>query len=455
MMVEAKPGGPNAAWSWRSPAAQGIAAVVLLAIGLHVQLTFTIAGADVRLSLSDIMTIFFLPLIFCIWWQKWNVIKPVLPYFFCAAAAATFVMSYALLLGVLRLGEIESWMLVKYLGWFALLTYCAMGMLLLLVDAERILTAFALIFVAIHVLLIAIYIVLASVGIGWYGEANPRMSGLSTNPNAYGLSLLCALSLVLAAGKRIMARFPPYMWELVSGVLISGLLFTRSLATLGALFVLLSIWLISRKSVWATLRVLIIGVVLYCLPVIGVKSYISYSGDVAPDNLSRNIAGKLFNPDDYAFSLRSRIESNARAIEMWRGAPVFGTGLGVFYTNERKLARPNRPALQIHNSALWLLVEFGVFGLAIFSVLFVGGLVFLFRSFIRFHANGLLAGDLALAGLMILPAWATMSLAHEMMYQRVPWFVAGLCAGIAFMDNSQKKIEEWSPNGPVAEPGDD
>lgn len=236
-----------------------------------------------------------------------------------------------------------------------------------------------------------------------------------------------------------MLRIPSSAWEWIAGSLVAGVLFTRSLAALGAMAIMLSIWLISRKKFWALLRIILISAVLYGLPIVGVKLYVSHGGKTASDSVSRHIVDKLTNPDDYAFSLQTRTDSYIRAIEMWQAAPVFGAGLGVFYDKERKLAAPKRPALQIHNTALWMLVEFGVFGLSMFVILIIGVAVFLYRSFCQFRDHEPLVGDLALAGLMILPVWATMSLAHEMMYQRVPWFILGLCAGATFLTGSEQR----------------
>ena len=119
----------------------------------------------------------------------------------------------------------------------------------------------------------------------------------------------------------------------------------------------------------------------------------------------------------FGSGLSSRIASAKRAIDLWSEHPILGIGLGRFYAGDGARAPSNHPSMIIHSTPLWLLVEFGIVGLAVFAGLFMTFGVWLY------YTHGV-------TGLLILSAWATMALFHELLYQRTPWFALGLCAGI-------------------------
>jgi O-antigen ligase len=109
--------------------------------------------------------------------------------------------------------------------------------------------------------------------------------------------------------------------------------------------------------------------------------------------------------------------------------PLFGAGLGAFI--EQTAQNGPRP-LQIHSTLIWLLAEFGVIGTAVF----VWPIVTIVLRELRRHND--IAGYMLLFALI---GFATMQMAHELMYQRALWLLLG--AGLAVV--SQNKV---SPAGP-------
>lgn len=411
----------------------GSVAAFAFSLGLPLQRTISLVGSEIRLSISDVVVLLLFPLLLKIWLADRSVARPVLKYVLAGAAAGTFVMTYGFVLGIGRLGDIQIWALVKYVGWFALLYYLVAGMLLPAGAWARVIEVFTATFVLTHIALILLYMAMTSLGFAWLAGESPRMGGLVSNANAYGLSLLCGLSMLIAFRETIEARFSRHSWSILASTLVAGVLFTRSLGALCALVPVVVVLLMSRGGVVAALRMLILAVLIFTIPVAGLNISRYLGRGIPEDTIGRGLVEKLYDPDKYAFSLSARIDSNKRALATWQEYPWFGTGLGYFIAKERAVAKWNKKALQVHNTALWLLTEFGIAGLAVFAALVLATFVAFLRNMNRFRERDPPLASLMLAGLMILVAWITMSLAHELLYQRLPWFILGMCFGAGFV----------------------
>lgn len=430
----------SASWSWASQENLAVGAAILLGIALHVQPTFSVLGSEIRLSLSDLMTPFLLPLVVWIWLSNKSALKPSLPYVITAALAGTIVISYGLVIGISRFGRIESWALVKYVGWFALLFYAALGAALAIAGHSRAVNWFVLTFVGVHVLLVTAFLIMAVIGLSWPGLHSPRMSGFITNPNAYGLALLFAIALLLSLKQSFGFRLSGLRWEVTLGLLIAGLLYSRSLGALMALGAMFIVFLLLRRWSKALLRALIFALVIYAVPVAS-NPVLSHFGITDSSRLfGRGIEDKARDPDKYSFSISRRLDSLNRSIAAWREHPWLGTGLGRVLAADRDKEANGRPAFQIHNTAVWLLAEFGIIGLAVFAGVFISVFVYLSRAMHRLRDRDPPYADIMLAGLLVLVGWGTMSLAHELMYQRVPWFILGLCGGAGLLASRNNRL---------------
>src|SRR5262249_27512195 len=109
-------------------------------------------------------------------------------------------------------------------------------------------------------------------------------------------------------------------------------------------------------------------------------------------------------------------QSNVLGWQTWLQHPLLGGGLGAFL-----LARESAglPALVIHSVPIWFMAEMGGLGLAAY-VFFVASLVAAAVSALRHgtpHARSLLAA---------IAVFVVMSVVHDLFFQRVFWFVAGL-----------------------------
>jgi O-antigen ligase len=92
---------------------------------------------------------------------------------------------------------------------------------------------------------------------------------------------------------------------------------------------------------------------------------------------------------------------------------VWGAGLGRFIAQWTG-AYP----LIIHNSAVWILAEFGIVG----AIAFISPVIRIAaQEFARFRNNDA-AGYLLI---LMIAGFGAMSLFHELLYQRVLWFLLG------------------------------
>ncbi|MDP3332784.1 MAG: O-antigen ligase family protein [Methylococcaceae bacterium] len=113
------------------------------------------------------------------------------------------------------------------------------------------------------------------------------------------------------------------------------------------------------------------------------------------------------------YSDNERLATFTHALDLWQQSPILGAGLGVFIA--QSAAWLGHPQV-IHSTPLWILAEFGLFGVAVFGWIFftLARHVWLSRSSPARH--GLL---------LLLVVFAIFSLAHEIFYQRIFWLALG------------------------------
>ena len=421
------------------------AAAIIFAVSLHMQPTLSIAGADLRVSLSDGAILIFLPLFawlcFRLWPQLRREISPCWPIL---AIAATLVMAAGFANGINALGRTEPWALTKFAGWFALLAYISAGCLLARALPGTAMRLFIRTYTATLGLIVLAFMGLASVGANWpFGQLGPRLSGLASNPNAFALAALCGVVLLLSFRDRLEKKLGRFGLEALSAFMVAGALFSRSLALLIAVAVIWLVYISIRKDFRSLFRISLLALLIYGTPG-AAFSALSY---IAPALVLGKGASGIFSKANKFYAsgqnigIAARITSTYRALDLWKSRPIPGAGLGVFLAYERERGEPEADLTQIHNTALWIMTELGLAGFAVFGTAFVSLLIFFYRSEKWLRGRDPPAADAALAGLLVMAGWFTMSLAHELMYQRVPWFILGLCMGVIFAAGQNRDTE--------------
>jgi len=231
-----------------------------------------------------------------------------------------------------------------------------------------------------------------------------RSSGLLVDPNAYGgyLTVLFIIQLSLIIGRQ--ALFSPLLMKANSLLLLLGvfLTFSRS-AWLGLVVGLVALLWFYRarlgRIALTALPFLLIG---------GAGLIFLFSYTLA----DREVVG-LFSR---VSTIESRWQLIQTGLQLWKQSPVFGIGVGRFFE-----VSPLYLSTQsiIHNTYVWLLVETGVVGFAIFILLLLRVTKNLYTAIKRMPEErgitiGIFGAFVAMLGFMI---------GIEGLYQRHLWLL--------------------------------
>lgn len=392
-------------------------------------------------------------------WPAWR-----LPSFNLFLALMTACLILAFLNGWIRFG-LTSWALTNRLaGWFILLAYLGAGSLIVRHGGDRgfelLLRGFAAAAIGIIVVDLAIFS-LVRLGLPVPEEITAyRLEGFAQNPNAFALQLMFAVAAVIAT---VRSRRAQAAWL---SMLFIGLWFTGSRAGFIALGVvaLTAVWLRAvRISVLATAVVVTFAaaVCMDWLPEIvqAVATAVFWTIDTAYElaaKLAALLAAALggsggageadgvvaprhlvLTPpkltsleiiaSGYDSSNTQRIASLQGGFAMFLQHPVLGGGLGAFTAEYLRL---HGVPLVIHSTPLWLLAELGIVGFLIFAAPFI-----------------LLLKQKSPAGrppahvftILLLLSFATVSVVHDIMYQRAFWLLLGAALAVCMKGASEEK----------------
>ncbi|WP_034102671.1 O-antigen ligase family protein [Pseudomonas lurida] len=108
-------------------------------------------------------------------------------------------------------------------------------------------------------------------------------------------------------------------------------------------------------------------------------------------------------------------------ITEWLKQPIFGQGLGYYFEKSNELVGFK---VTIHNTLLWLLTEFGIVGAGIFLAALIGIGWQLKKNINIGYRNK--------AVTLLLMTFIIMSLFHEVLYQRIFWFMFGALIAVQY-----------------------
>lgn len=327
---------------------------------------------------------------------------------------------YALTVGICKFGFTSYAFMSKFLGLFILIGYACLGagFKLNFHDEDiktliKIMTSTLLVIVLIKEAIILLYY---SKIFGDNLIITPILSGYTNNRNAFALQLLVVSCLSLV--------YLDATWQTI--ILMTAIVFTYSRSALitiaFVIFMLLLTKLVPRKKV---IKILCLSLILM-LGIFFAEFVInSIANIITPylltnSSLTREINFQL-DHFSYASSNSQRLYTFVTGLKLWLKSPFTGIGLGGFVQHE---LLNNQVFLVIHNTFLWLLVEFGILGVSIFIWY---GCVLLNYFYTRIKSvalNNLLKEEKALILIGII--FAMMGSVHEIFYQRIIWFVLGL-----------------------------
>lgn len=303
------------------------------------------------------------------------------PFLFSALGSALVLIGY--LHGVLSFGASE-WASARAIGWLALLSYAAVGAVIgrahEMGGARRLATTLTV---------SATTIVMLSLLFGLTEPESTRVAGFSGNSNALGFQLLICLGI----GFTFLRGKPS--WQLTALVLVTGIITTRSLSSIGGLGIMsLAAWIMISRPRPALVLVIVVTVT---AAVVSVMFFLRTGAEFDSSNAER-------------------LSTITKAVRLFVSHPIFGAGLGYFYEH---FHRADGTALVIHSTPMWVLAEFGLTG----ALAMIAFAIFLLR-----HLTTASGGMLMFA--LTLIVFASVGLVHDMFYQRVFWLALGTAVSL-------------------------
>lgn len=262
---------------------------------------------------------------------------------------------------------------------------------------RRIMKVFLLSVVFQNLLALGVYV--SGIELSWMNVFHPRVSGMLVDPNAYGGLLVTAFAfhVVTYYSKQPLIGG---LWGALSTVTLAAgimLTFSRS-AWIGMVLVLLVMLVMRPVYLWRTALVFVMAFVLTMI----------YFGE----QFTEFMGSMASRPAQ----IQSRVDILVDAAHMFSENPLLGVGLGTFAEQE---------AIIIHNTPMWFLTEFGLFGFIIF-ICFIAWFVMK-----ALHAHRM-CGDsdkaFVLALLLSHVAMIGLSMGIEAFYQRHWWLIFALIA---------------------------
>ena len=297
----------------------------------------------------------------------------------------------------------NAWATTKAVGWLILGGYALTAALVVRVGGddgrETVLRTIVAVFLAIACLEYALYFS-RTLGIPVPVRSPARIEGFAQDSNAFAFQCLVVTAVLIS---RPVASY-------------------RAMALLSICFVML--WLSASRS-GAIAAIAVIATTWYYRPHVtgAVAAAAGVALIVVVFPVALNLAGAFGGPTTFP-GMEMIEERQTSSIERWTtisdafwlflDAPLFGKGLGYFVETH---TRADGSRLVVHSSYLWLLAEVGV----------TGFIAFLLTAFaiVRREWPRVAHDVVSRATILILVGFATMSLVHDLLYQRLLWFALG------------------------------
>ena len=275
----------------------------------------------------------------------------------------------------------------------------------------------------------------------------PAFSEMSPNRNAVAFQFLLALAGVVALYSRSQKK-SFWLVSISAGLIATGVILTGSRAGMGTLaavaFAAIALRFISFKAAAATTLVSLC--LLFAPPIIGTtaitvasvlkttaqeiyyRAHVVLSSKKGTSTLtlkapkaSAPLPTFRFTPTrtSETSSNVERLKSINGGIDMWLSNAFIGAGLGAYLHSQ---SNSGETAVVIHSTPIWLLAEFGLLGFGIFVAAFI-----LLMKWALSRRDVFPDTMAARCLVLVLLAFAIFSTVHEILYQRIFWFILGAC----------------------------
>lgn len=400
-----------------------------VAVAVFFQVHLSLPGGVINLNLADPFAILALAAVglhalFSRETPAWRI-----KYFNLALGAISLLLLLGFIRGWLEVG-VTQWALGgRLLGWLVLLGYLSAGYLIVANAGAHGLRRLAETLIASAAVVVMLQVslrLLGHWGMNAGAQLTPNFEGYAGNRNAFAFQLLAVMALLLGYSQ-VYARYsvrmcrPARAWvfSVLLGIVLAGLMWTGSRA---GLLVGLMVLLVAGIGRLADRRMLGWGLVFAAILWAGV--WLGAQNTPVQSVLVQSAPVQSAFSGDY--SDQEHWATLTHALELWQESPIFGAGLGVFVA--KSPAWLGHPQV-IHNTPLWILAEFGLVGVAAMGWAFF----LLARHAIRFDTDS----PARRALLLLIMAFAIFSLAHEIFFQRIFWFVLGAVLARPFVSRGR------------------
>ncbi len=427
---------------------------ICLAILLYFQFPINVSGTTLTLNLGDIFSLLGLGLLASQMsfggWLNFRLGHSVLLWLVLVTAAIYF----SLLVGFIRYGAIPWAIGNRGIGWLVVLGYFGSGALFSGQFGRRGIRRLAEVLLLTAAMVVAVHLIhRIAYSLDWTAlPPPPNFEGFSANRNAFAFQMLITLGLAFS----YLLPTRSLHWKrhgLAMALLVFATVATNSLTSYVCLMCLAIIVATARKDLLVrSCIVAVLGGLLYaCLPfILNAARYAPYYAEICWFWLEQHVAGinhpppvppmganfrEIFQqlPTDRMVgnedsSVAERLESLRGGLALWLSHPIFGSGLGAFISTQ--ISKTGTP-LVIHSTYVWIIAEMGLVGLLLTGWIPMMQIKRLWMTCWK-RPKRMLGGfgknDSAI--FLLITTFCVFSLAHEIAYQRIFWFVLGaLLAG--------------------------
>lgn len=350
-------------------------------------------------------------------------------WFYLPLLIIGLVIVMGIAVGYVSFGSSTWAMLNRGVGWLIIMSYCAIGLLLVrygqLVMMLRVLQATLLTVTIISALEVLTYYVGPTLGLP-RDLVGPFLEGYAFDRNAFALQSIFGL---LIWGFLISVVYrPSSSWHwMAPTLLIAAILMTESRT--GWVLLIASL-LALTLTITDTRRHLTVAVPLAAFMAYGPElllstidprlagAWLPQTGDIVGETVTLGI--RLISPA----SDLDRWLTISRGLELWQSSPLIGVGLGGFIAD--RIAN-GLPAQVIHSVPVWILAETGIIGFLAVTAAAAGLVLGLWQR----RSAGRIPYLAANAALLAIGIFALGALVHDFFYQRIIWFSLGLLGAMA------------------------
>lgn len=401
---------------------------IFLAIFIGFQIHIPTNTGSLTFNLADPVAIVLSISFLALWYKEylhqalWRV-QGFGPAMFCLV----IMIIYGWTLGFFKVGLIDWATYNRGLGLLIVFAYLISGSMITALLGPKmmstVLTTFLLTTISILILYLSVYHFLHYETLRDLKWTNWRFNGMILNRNALAFAATLFLSVSIVYSSKIFQ----HRHNLIIGILFGVILLTASRTGIATASIILLIsvfmnYLNFRNFFYSLLWTVSLVVTSYFLASI----FPTIVADILGLNYSNALLTNLQTPELMTRVHSERVASYMWAIKMWKSNPIFGAGLGAFiaaHMNDFK------DPLTIHNTALWVLTEMGVVGFILFLAIPLAFLSHLWKQ----SKIELKKDDFAL--ILIGITFTLFSQTHDMLYQRVFWFLLGMLVTNTFIMN--------------------